>query len=78
MKPYSIKWLDHTITIKIDGIAGRSDGAVWLDIDGTIVLATTIVDLSKTEILDFTPLSVHYFEKAYAVNKIPGGFGKRE
>ena len=45
---------------------------------GTTVLATTIIDQHETEPLDFVPLSVHYIEKGYAVNKIPGGFGKRE
>ena len=45
---------------------------------GTIVLATTVVEQKQIEPLDFVPLSVHYFEKAYAINKIPGGFGKRE
>lgn len=78
MKTHTTTWLDHPITIRTEGIASRSDGAVWLDMGGTIVLATTVIEQKTIEPLDFVPLSVHYFEKAYAVNKIPGGFGKRE
>jgi polyribonucleotide nucleotidyltransferase len=78
LKTHTTTWLDQPITIRTEGIASRSDGAVWLDMGGTIVLATTVVDQKKIEPLDFVPLSVHYFEKAYAINKIPGGFGKRE
>jgi polyribonucleotide nucleotidyltransferase len=78
LKTHTTTWLDQPITIRTEGIASRSDGAVWLDMGGTIVLATTVIEQKKIEPLDFVPLSVHYFEKAYAVNKIPGGFGKRE
>ena len=78
MKTYKTKWFDQPITIRTEGIAGQANGAVWLDMGGTTVLATTIIDSKKIEPLDFVPLSVHYIEKAYAINKIPGGFGKRE
>lgn len=73
-----MEWLGQPVTIRTNGLAGRADGAVMVNMGGTIVLATTIIDQNKTEYLDFVPLSVHYFEKTYAVNKIPNGFTKRE
>jgi len=78
LKTHTTKWLGQTVRVRTDGIAEQANGAVWLDMGGTTVLATTVIDRKTIEPLNFVPLSVHYFEKAYSVNKIPGGFGKRE
>lgn len=57
--------------------AKQADGAVWLQIDDTVMLATvTYEDSDSSE--DFLPLTVQYIEKSYAAGKIPGGFIKRE
>ena len=78
MKTYKTRWLDQDIEIKTKGIAELANGSVFLKMGGTTVLATTVIEDEQGEYIDFAPLSVHYFEKSYASNKIPGGYTKRE
>ena len=59
-------------------LAKQANGAVWVQLGGTVILATAVADTSPSENKDFFPLSVDYREKAYAAGKIPGGFFKRE
>jgi polyribonucleotide nucleotidyltransferase len=59
-------------------IARQSTGAVLLDMDGTVVLATVVAKTEGKAGQDFFPLTVDYLEKAYAAGKIPGSFFKRE
>jgi polyribonucleotide nucleotidyltransferase len=44
----------------------------------TVVLVTVVANKEAKEGQDFFPLTVDYFEKSYAVGKIPGGFLKRD
>jgi polyribonucleotide nucleotidyltransferase len=68
---------DQTVTLETGEIARQADGAVMIDVAGTVLLVTVV---SKKEASggDFFPLTVNYQEKAYAAGKIPGGFFKRE
>ncbi|MBQ0724103.1 MAG: polyribonucleotide nucleotidyltransferase [Cycloclasticus sp.] len=59
-------------------IARQADGAVLVEIDGTVVLVTVVGKREGGENNSFFPLTVNYQEKTYAAGKIPGGFFKRE
>jgi polyribonucleotide nucleotidyltransferase len=59
-------------------LAKQADGAVTVQLGGTIVLATACVSKEVREGIDFFPLTVEYQEKTYAAGRIPGGFFKRE
>lgn len=66
------------ITFETGRLAKQAGGAVLVTMGGTVVLATATVSNVAKEGIDFFPLTVDYFEKMYAVGKIPGGFYKRE
>ncbi len=59
-------------------IARQADGALIVDMDDTVVLATVVAKKEVSAGQDFFPLTVDYIEKSYAAGKIPGGFFKRE
>ena len=75
----TFQWGPHQVTMETGEIARQSSGAVLVNIDDTVVLAT-VVAKSKTAKAgqDFFPLTVDYIEKTYAAGKIPGSFFKRE
>ncbi|HOX87070.1 MAG TPA: polyribonucleotide nucleotidyltransferase [bacterium] len=64
--------------IETGKLAKQANGAAWVQLGETVILATAVCDKTAKEDIDFFPLSVDYREKAYAVGKIPGGFFKRE
>ncbi|MEO8121193.1 MAG: polyribonucleotide nucleotidyltransferase, partial [Rhodoferax sp.] len=68
----------NTVTMETGEIARQSTGAVLLDMDGTVVLATVVAKTEGKAGQDFFPLTVDYLEKTYAAGKIPGSFFKRE
>ncbi len=74
----TFQWGQHTVTMETGEIARQSTGAVLLDMDGTVVLATVVAKTEGKAGQDFFPLTVDYLEKAYAAGKIPGSFFKRE
>jgi len=74
----TFQWGQHTVTMETGEIARQSSGAVMLDIDGTVVLATVVAKTDAKAGQDFFPLTVDYIEKTYAAGKIPGSFFKRE
>ena len=59
-------------------IARQAGGAVLVNIDDTVVLATVVASKNAKAGQDFFPLTVDYLEKTYAAGKIPGSFFKRE
>lgn len=67
----------HSVTLETGQIARQADGAVMINMDGTVLLVT-VVARKGASTNDFFPLTVNYQEKAYAAGKIPGGFFKRE
>jgi polyribonucleotide nucleotidyltransferase len=69
---------NQTVSIETGEIARQADGAVLVEIDGTIVLVTAVGKREGGENNSFFPLTVNYQEKTYAAGKIPGGFFKRE
>ncbi|WP_395667705.1 polyribonucleotide nucleotidyltransferase [Rhodoferax sp.] len=74
----TFQWGQHTVTMETGEIARQSTGAVMLDMDGTVVLATVVAKTEGKAGQDFFPLTVDYLEKSYAAGKIPGSFFKRE
>jgi polyribonucleotide nucleotidyltransferase len=74
----TFQWGQNTVTMETGEIARQSSGAVMLDMDGTVVLATVVAKSEGKAGQDFFPLTVDYLEKSYAAGKIPGSFFKRE
>ncbi len=74
----TFQWGQNTVTMETGEIARQASGAVLLDMDGTVVLATVVAKTEGKAGQDFFPLTVDYLEKTYAAGKIPGSFFKRE
>jgi polyribonucleotide nucleotidyltransferase len=74
----SFQWGDKTVVMETGEVARQANGAVLVDIDGTVILATVVASKSAKPGQDFFPLTVDYIEKTYAAGKIPGSFFKRE
>jgi polyribonucleotide nucleotidyltransferase len=74
----TFQWGSHTVKMETGEIARQAGGAVLLDMDGTVVLATVVGSKTAKAGQDFFPLTVDYLEKTYAAGKIPGSFFKRE
>jgi len=74
----SFQWGDKTVVMETGEIARQASGAVVVDIDGTVILATVVASKTAKPGQDFFPLTVDYIEKTYAAGKIPGSFFKRE
>ena len=74
----TFQWGQHKVVMETGEIARQSTGAVLLDMEGTVVLATVVAKTEGKAGQDFFPLTVDYLEKTYAAGKIPGSFFKRE
>ena len=68
----------HQVTLESGEIARQSDGAVMVNMEGTVVLVTAVAKKTVAEGQDFFPLTVDYQEKTYAAGRIPGGYFRRE
>jgi polyribonucleotide nucleotidyltransferase len=74
----TFQWGGHTVTLETGEIARQASGAVLVNIEDTMVLATVVAASTAKAGQDFFPLTVDYIEKTYAAGKIPGSFFKRE
>ncbi|HEY6513594.1 MAG TPA: polyribonucleotide nucleotidyltransferase [Burkholderiaceae bacterium] len=74
----TFQWGQHRVTLETGEIARQAGGAVLVNIEDTVVLATVVAAKSAKPGQDFFPLTVDYIEKTYAAGKIPGSFFKRE
>jgi len=74
----TFQWGQHTVTMETGEIARQASGAVLVNMNDTVVLATVVASKQAKAGQDFFPLSVDYIEKAYAAGRIPGSFFKRE
>jgi polyribonucleotide nucleotidyltransferase len=74
----TFQWGQHTVTLETGEIARQSSGAVLVNVDDTVILATVVAKTDAKPGQDFFPLTVDYIEKTYAAGKIPGSFFKRE
>ena len=67
-----------TITLETGRLAKQADGAVWLTMGNTMMLATVCAAKDAVPGTDFMPLQVEYKEKFSAFGRFPGGFTRRE
>ena len=74
----TFQWGSHQVTMETGEIARQAGGAVIVNIDDTVVMATVVASKSAKPGQSFFPLTVDYLEKTYAAGKIPGGFFRRE
>jgi len=74
----TFQWGQHTVTLETGEIARQAGGAVIVNVEDTVVLATVVAAKNAKPGQDFFPLTVDYIEKTYAAGKIPGSFFKRE
>ncbi|WP_343637515.1 polyribonucleotide nucleotidyltransferase [Roseateles sp.] len=74
----TFQWGQHQVVMETGEIARQSTGAVLVNIEDTVVLATVVAKSAPKAGQDFFPLTVDYIEKTYAAGKIPGSFFKRE
>jgi len=74
----TFQWGQHTVTLETGEIARQSGGAVIVNVEDTVILATVVAAKNAKPGQDFFPLTVDYIEKTYAAGKIPGSFFKRE
>jgi len=74
----TFQWGDKTVVMETGEIARQATGAVLVNMDDTVVLATVAASKQAKPGQDFFPLTVDYIEKTYAAGKIPGSFFKRE
>lgn len=72
------KYGNHTVSLETGQVARQADGAVMVNVDGTVVLVTVVGIKDEKVNRDFFPLTVNYQERMYAAGRIPGGFFKRE
>ena len=68
----------HDVRIETSEIARQATGAVLLDMQGTVVLATVVAARHPKPGQSFFPLTVDYVEKTYAAGRIPHGRDRRE
>ena len=73
-----LQWGQHKVRLETGEVARQASGAVLVDIDETVVLATVVAAKSAKPGQSFFPLTVDYLEKTYSAGKIPGGFFRRE
>jgi polyribonucleotide nucleotidyltransferase len=74
----TFQWGQHQVIVETGEIARQAGGAVIVNIEDTVVLATVVGAKNAKPGQDFFPLTVDYIEKTYAAGKIPGSFFKRE
>ncbi len=74
----TFQWGQHQVVLETGEIARQAGGAVLVNIEDTVVLATVVGAKNAKPGQDFFPLTVDYIEKTYAAGKIPGSFFKRE
>jgi len=74
----TFQWGQHSVTLETGEIARQAGGAVVVNMEDTVILATVVAAKNPKPGQDFFPLTVDYIEKTYAAGKIPGSFFKRE
>ena len=59
----TFQWGQHKVVMETGEIARQSSGAVIVNIEDTVVLATVVASKSAKAGQDFFPLTVDYIEK---------------
>ena len=64
----TFQWGQHSVTLETGEIARQSSGAVIVNMEDTVVLATVVAAKNAKPGQDFFPLTVDYLEKTYAAS----------
>lgn len=75
---HTFQYGQHSVTLETGEIARQADGAVMIDMGGTVLLVTAVAEKKGESGRDFFPLTVNYQERTYSAGRIPGGFLRRE
>ena len=75
---FSLDFYGRTLTVETGEIAKQADGSVIVKMNDTVVLCAVCGAKEAKLGQDFFPLTVNYYERQYAVGKIPGSFLRRE
>ncbi len=78
MKRYVLKMDDKELEFEINKVAKQAASSVVVKSGTCWVLCAVTFNEKPRNDIDFTPLTVDYIEKMYAIGKIPGGFIKKE
>ncbi len=78
IKQFKLDVAGKEMIVETGRMAKQADGAVTMQLGGTVVLVTAVCSKNPRVGADFLPLFVEYQERMYAGGKIPGGFFKRE
>ena len=65
----TFQWGRHTVKMETGEVARQSTGAVLLEMEGTVVLATVVAAKTAKQGQDFFPLTVDYIEKTYEIGR---------
>ncbi|MFN8769586.1 MAG: polyribonucleotide nucleotidyltransferase [Neisseriaceae bacterium] len=74
----SFQYGKRKVILETGVLARQATASVLVNVEETIVLVTVVAARNVKAGQNYFPLSVDYFEKNYAVGKVPGGFFKRE
>ncbi len=75
---FTAKLGDHVIQLSTGKVAGQAGGAVLVQCEDTVLLATATMSSDIREGISFFPLTVNFEERLYAAGRIPGSFFRRE
>lgn len=75
---YSITIENKNIEFEINKVAKQAESSVIVRSNNCLVLVAVTMSESPRQDIDFTPLTVDYIERMYAIGRIPGGFIKKE
>ncbi len=77
-KTKTFQYGKHSVTLETGVMARQATSSVLVSVDETVVLVTVVANKNVKPGQNFFPLTVDYFERNYAIGKIPGGYFKRE
>jgi len=75
---YSITIENKNMEFEINKVAKQAESSVIVRSNNCLVLVAVTMSESPRQDIDFTPLTVDYIERMYAIGRIPGGFIKKE
>jgi len=78
MKRYVLKLDNKELEFEINKVAKQAASSVVVKSGTCWVLCAVTFNEKPRNDIDFTPLTVDYIERMYAIGKIPGGFIKKE
>lgn len=75
---FSLDFYGKKLQVETGEISKQADGSCFIRFNDTAVLCAVVGAKEAKLGQDFFPLTVNYFERQYAVGKIPGSFMRRE